>query len=591
MDIIKNKIKLNNNSLTLVNQFSKLNIDYNREQLRNNLFDNDLYLKFLNIVQNKFLKTLSSDYTINKIMSSAFESSNISKFYYKLLDNSYEKPRRSTSNTNYHDMNTLDSKFMSKNVAKLLDTKRIYVVQFKEEYCGVKLELNFYSDVKFFDSFINSKSESKSESNYKSKSKSVLDKKNIIYQKIVRILRRIVFVIDFFNKNTCYNGEILNFDLLLLDPIKKLPDRRSEQLDAEYINSGYTTFYNDADNKKTIIIYRDEEMEKLIIHELIHFFMLDFTYLDINLSKYINVSSEIEFIPNESYTEFITVLIHTAIIPIENEFKKAINAIKPIKSSSGSGVVKILNSNNIYTKGIDKKEVFYLAIELLYNEILFGYFQCAKILYQYNIGNIMEFIKTNYVGNINKNERGIEVSESKEKVLFWQSSCILSYFFIKVALLTNLPKSIVFFLSNQTNFKINTSNLVKTDFENLISSSLKLGIYKENIQIALDEIHKIIFNPNVEKQLSKKCKINELIKRKPKSKTKKCVNSLRYINCVNKIKENYKTLDSFKKSKSNSYNFSFLKTKKYKYKNKNKNDKSNSVNEIITTTRMSLFEL
>ena len=95
---------------------------------------------------------------------------------------------------------------------------------------------------------------------------------------------------------------------------------RLDKLDQESINSGFTTFFNDANNTKTIIIYRGEEMEKLVIHELIHFFFLDFKYLKIDLSQILNVSPNTEFIPNESFTEFLTIIIQSSIMPIESIF-------------------------------------------------------------------------------------------------------------------------------------------------------------------------------------------------------------------------------------------------------------------------------
>ena len=263
---------------------------------------------------------------------------------------------------------------------------------------------------------------------------------------------------------------------------------------------------------------------------MIHFFFLDFTHLSINLSKYLNVNPSLEFIPNESYTEFVTMLIHTAILPIENEFKKGIER--------GSNSISILNTNNIYTKGIDKKVMFYHSIELLFNEILFGYFQCAKILFQYNIQNVNDFFKP------------YENSTSK-KVFFWQISCILSYFFIKVALFSNLSNSINFFITNQEQFKINTSTSVKNEYESLIKNSLQNKEYQQNIQICLDKLEKIIFNNKVSKQISSKCKI------KSKKNLSRCA---------------FKTKSTFKIRKS-------LK------------GKEKALSNIVLTTRMSLFEL
>ena len=113
------------------------------------------------------------------------------------------------------------------------------------------------------------------------------------------------------------------FDLFLIDSPKTLPTSRLEPLDQDSINSGFTTFFNDGKNTKTIIIYRGEEMEKLVIHELIHFFFLDFKHFIVNLSLVLNVSPNTEFISNEAFTEYLTIIIQSGLIPIETQFKKS----------------------------------------------------------------------------------------------------------------------------------------------------------------------------------------------------------------------------------------------------------------------------
>ena len=517
MELIKKDFKLNDYSSKLLSEFQKLKLNFNKKNLRTTLFNNKQYHSFISLVQNKYLKSIESDKIVNEIMSQSLNENN--EFRFNLLNNEFEKNQHTTDNL-FTYPESFHSNFMSKKVANVLNKNRIYIVKFNYNLCGVKLELGFFTQTKWFTEF------KKNDTNPKSYSK----EKQRLYQKIVRILRRIVFVIDFFKENTCSKNETLKFDLFLVKPEKKLPKKRLSKLTGENINSGYTTFYNDANNTKTIIIYRDEELEKLVIHEMIHFFFLDFTHLSINLSKYLNVNPSLEFIPNESYTEFVTMLIHTAILPIENEFKKGIER--------GSNSISILNTNNIYTKGIDKKVMFYHSIELLFNEILFGYFQCAKILFQYNIQNVNDFFKP------------YENSTSK-KVFFWQISCILSYFFIKVALFSNLSNSINFFITNQEQFKINTSTSVKNEYESLIKNSLQNKEYQQNIQICLDKLEKIIFNNKVSKQISSKCKI------KSKKNLSRCA---------------FKTKSTFKIRKS-------LK------------GKEKALSNIVLTTRMSLFEL
>jgi hypothetical protein len=517
MEVLKNKFLFNNYSLNLSNEFQKLKLPFKQKTLRNNLFKNKEYQSFLGVVQNKYLKSIESDTIVNQILSSVIKDKNT--FSFNLLNNDYEK-QRGTKDNLFTYPESFHSNFMSKKVANVLNKNRIYIVKFNYNLCGVKLELGFFTQTKWFSNEETSK------------------EKTRLYQKIIRILRRIIFVIEFFRTNTCNNNEVLKFDLFLVKPEKKLPKKRLSKLTGENINSGYTTFYNDGNNTKTIIIYRDEELEKLVIHEMIHFFFLDFNQLSIDLSKYLNVNQNLEFIPNESYTEFITMIIHTGIMPIENEFLE--------RSSKNGPGISILNTNNIYTKGIDKKKIFYHSHELLFNEILFGYFQCAKILFQYNISDVKDFFKP-----LN--------GKKQTDVFFWQISCIISYFFIKVSLLNNLPNSINLFLKNQTHFKINTSQNVKNEYETLIRDSLNDINYQHNIQVAIDKLNNIVFNKHVEKKIRKKCsgKSNSYKKTKKKTNTEKC---------TSKTKSTYKVRNSLK-------------------------GKDKGFSNIVLTTRMSLFEL
>ena len=136
-------------------------------------------------------------------------------------------------------------------------------------------------------------------------------------------------------------------------------------------------------------------------------------------------------------------------------------------------------------------------------------------------------------------------------MFFWQISCILSYFFIKVALFSNLSNSINFFLSNQKQFKINTSSSVKNKYETLIKNSLENKEYQQNIQICIDKLEKIIFNNKIISQISKKCTLKS---RKNRSK------------CSLKSKSTFKIRKSLK-------------------------GKEKTLTNIVLTTRMSLFEL
>ena len=275
------------------------------------------------------------------------------------------------------------------------------------------------------------------------------EKRRNILKRIKRILVRIAFVIIFFKESTCSKPEHLVMNLFLININKKIPHTRDTILDTENINSGFTTFMGDG--TKNIIIFRAEEMDKLIVHELIHFYYLDFHQLDIDLAQFLNVSDSIKFIPNESYTETMTILIHCALLAseIDEGGEKRRLSLKLLKKQT---------------------------INFLVKEIIFGLFQCAKILYQYNYHNISNFV----LGN-NSNKSHIREYTNN----FRQTACILSYYFIKTALLVNFSNTLTFLNRNfigPNNFKISDSVKVKQQYSELIAYSLKRNEFTTHVQ-------------------------------------------------------------------------------------------------------------
>jgi hypothetical protein len=85
------------------------------------------------------------------------------------------------------------------------------------------------------------------------------------FNNIKKRLHYLLKVIDFIN--------IANINItiyLILTKLKKQINFNINKIDAEHINSGYTDIHN-----KLIFIWREEEFEKVIFHELIHLLDLD----------------------------------------------------------------------------------------------------------------------------------------------------------------------------------------------------------------------------------------------------------------------------------------------------------------------------
>jgi hypothetical protein len=201
--------------------------------------------------------------------------------------------------------------------------------------------------------------------------------------------------------------------VLLMSPQKKLKTN-IKFLGPENINSGSTY----ANHK--VFIWRYEEVYKVLIHELIHFFMFDQgifmkSLISNSINKHCIIGEDRE---NESYTESFALIIHTYLLS------------------------KFL-----------KKSFF----ELINYEINFSIYQCKKIMNFYKIKNIADIIYKTSCNNPIK-----------------QKTAVFSYFFIKTSLMINLNNTMNFiYENNHEKFNdmikksINNENFIK-----LINKSL-----------------------------------------------------------------------------------------------------------------------
>ena len=275
---------LSNYSRNLVNEFEVVNksvkINQFKKQLRSSISQNESYKSlFLNRIityytqaKNLILKEVEHLFSDEKSKYKPFKHNCLS-----ILDNGIVS-RKINDLNNITDMpDYIESRFSSKQFSHLAKNECVISIKIVFKICNTNIDVCFHCLEKDF---------------------TIKSKRANLMLKIKRILTRISFVILFFQESSCSKTENLNMNLFLFNLNKKLPKNRHETLDTENVNSGFTTFYHN--QNKNIVIFRDEEMDKLIIHELIHFYYLDFHLIDINLSEYINVSSSTEFIPNES---------------------------------------------------------------------------------------------------------------------------------------------------------------------------------------------------------------------------------------------------------------------------------------------------
>jgi len=183
----------------------------------------------------------------------------------------------------------------------------------------------------------------------------------------------------------------INIDLYMIPHKKNINNyikHNDNILGPREINSGFSI------SKKILCVYRTEELNKVLVHELIHYLELDLDDVKFpNISSHFNINPNTKFIRiNEAYTEILAIMINT-----------------------------IINTPNIScTK------------QILDYELTYSCYQVAKILNLANFDTSYDFFYNKYDG---KNK-------------FKQNTSIFSYFILKTALLYNLDSFLDGYLNN-----------------------------------------------------------------------------------------------------------------------------------------------
>ena len=195
---------------------------------------------------------------------------------------------------------------------------------------------------------------------------------------------------------------------------KYLPNEKNKSICSDNVNSGMST------KGESIQIWRKEEFYKVLIHELIHYFDIDFYLLD-NIYNKINnqfkkfiKSKNINFNGidriNESYTEVTAIVFHTCLYCHINNLKFS---------------------------------------EVMAYEIIFSYFQTAKLLTHFDT---------------------FDTFDDLHNITFDQRTSAFSYYIIKCIFMENLNKFIDFW--DQNGIVILNNNDIQTNYINLYTNIL-----------------------------------------------------------------------------------------------------------------------
>jgi hypothetical protein len=238
-----------------------------------------------------------------------------------------------------------------------------------------------------------------------------VDSSEQINQELInKIKKRCIFMQQHYN-----HGQPINVDIYLTDNKKKLPSKGTS-ITADNVNSGYTNFTN-------IVLYRKEEILKVLVHELAHAVNIDGDF-SVRFGK--EFDSQFCFdsiqqrtkttLPSETLTELIAGVF---------------NIIFVIAESKGS---------------LSRTDFLYKFYKLLEYEVTFSLFQTAKILVHFGFDNYSQFFNN---------------KKCDKKVL--QKTHVVSYYIIRSIILYNTQALMEFFVTQDKfmTFKLDYSETFK----------------------------------------------------------------------------------------------------------------------------------
>jgi hypothetical protein len=215
--------------------------------------------------------------------------------------------------------------------------------------------------------------------------------------KLNYLFKKIITIISFFDELSYEKPVPLNLFIYLTKFKKQVPNNKTDIISALNVNSGVTSFYN---NLREIVIYREEELIKVLFHELIHYYDFDIkSPLSTNNKLFVNNSFQLY---GETYTEIWSRILNIMFIAIEKtenyeDYYKFLNISLYIESlfSFYQGF-KILKYNNITYNAIrinNKKKI--------YNENSNAYcYYVLTSLLMIDIGGFIELCNKNNTNNI-----------------------------------------------------------------------------------------------------------------------------------------------------------------------------------------------
>lgn len=345
--------------------------------MNNNLnpqeFTNDFRSNNCNNIKQQFLKHIYQD---NLITNKTNYKDVIDIFLSNLIDGNklYNKNKNHiTSNISFIDndidLQEKDNTFFPNVIQQYIETNISTIYSYKFNIFHRKIHINFC----FFDSVSNKMNEN-----------------------ILKIYL-LIYLVSLYSNKDC--SEELLINIYFTPFCKEFPDDDELIIDKINVNSAWT--YQCKKNN-SITIYRKQEWFKVLCHEVIHSFGLDFNISDEGVhicKKIFNVNSN--YLIGESYCEFLSIIFNSLI--------------------------------HVYTDmNSDKKNMYNNYCNIIKKEKQFALFQLVKIF---------SYMDTTYINMMN--------NEDVEK--YKENANVFCYYIIKTILLFNDTDTINHFIEYNKN--------------------------------------------------------------------------------------------------------------------------------------------
>jgi hypothetical protein len=221
--------------------------------------------------------------------------------------------------------------------------------------------------------------------------------------KIVKRIKILIFINEYIKYKTNNTNKISTIFLVLTN-LKRFFPNKNELIRVNHVNGGYSNSY-----KKIIFVWRYEEFEKVLLHEIIHYFNMDNRDIIINTKLKINGPHSYY----EAITDFWAIIYHLIYLSLIK--KVAIKNLLELELTFIKNQAMILND---YFKLGNWDNIENISIEQ--STPAFSYYILKYLLFEYFLINDLN----KYINDLNKIKKYDKIIKEIIKIGFIKQTYI-----------------------------------------------------------------------------------------------------------------------------------------------------------------------